>query len=573
MPRAAMPIALALLTVLAVFAGCTGNGSPDTTVPAPVTEPSWAVKAIFAGADPDETGRVADHDHSNRSLHQGLSTPNFKVLGHDPLLSPYYGASPGTSYCGDVSAKGAGTRQLAVVHSLSSDVAISVLDVTDRAAPKEIGELVLPYAFTYDAAIFADGKYAVIAANPDLSSDSSPTGGAPSPGGASTPITMQWRTACGTVPVGSKVDNTPYGYSTILVDLSDPANPVVADFFEYPAGRNVHSISTTTIDGTRWVATSGLAALPCTVPSVAGNPVPAPIPCEPQVPRFGNALSHFDFFQVVQGPTGAKLQPFAFYFPSDQQHLDPSLLYLANGHTDATVAKHPLTNQTLAYLADWDGGLIVVRLDTSMSTPAGSLDNAPSVTAIASWGKVPGDDPTQMRGNIHSVWPVPDTRKGHAYLLVGQEVVGRPTGRPSGQVDLVDISVPNQPIQQAKWTLPVDVLWPPSAGELFSTHYPILLGDTLYVSLYHGGVWAADAREANWPDLPSIGVFIPAMDPAGTPRTGGTAPEVLEVLPLGDNDGSLLVYDGGSGAYTVQFTGASPDVPPAAPWADNPWIG
>lgn len=545
-----VPLAAAVFALSATIAGCVTSPGPSV-VPEARQEPAWALKAIFGTDHPDVT-RVVNHDHSNRSLHVGLSTPNFHVLGHDPLLSPYYGTTAGAGYCGDVGSSGSGTRQLAVVHSLTTDVALTVLDVTNRSHPQMLGELVLPYEFTYDAAIFSDSRYAVVAGNPDLSSDKAP--------GARVPFHATWRDTCGNVkPVGSTVDSVPYGYSAILVDLQDPSSPVVADAYEYPAGRNVHSISTAIVDGTRYVATSGLEAVPCTLPGVAGNPVPNPVPCEPAVPRFGNLLSHFDFLTVTDTPAGVRLVPYAVYTPMDQAHQDPSLLYLSNGHTDATIEKHPVTNQTVAYLADWDGGLHVVR-----------LDGPQQVTPLASWGAVPGDDPSQMRGNIHSVRPVDGLRNGRHYLLVGQEVVGRPTGRPSGQVDLLDVTVPGQPVEAAKWTLPVDVQWPPSAGELFSTHYPILVGDTLYVSLYHGGVWAADASRGQWPDLPSIGAFIPAMDPAGKPHAGGTSPEVLEVLDLGD--GNILVFDGPTGAYTLHFDGASPDVPPAAPWPDNPWI-
>jgi hypothetical protein len=547
---------LASLLASGLLAGClTAPPSPVSTEP--VRNPDWALRAIFAGADPLDTDHALPeaHDHANRTQHQGLSTPNFEILGHDALLSPYFGASAGTAYCGDVADAKPGQRQLAVVHSFATDVALTVLDVTDRAKPKMLGELVLPYEFTYDAAIFADGKYAVIAGNPDLASDK------PATAGAMAPFHATWRDACGAErPVASKVDQVPYGYAAILVDLSDPANPTVADFYEYPGGRNVHSISTATVDGTRYVATSGLAAVPCTLPNVSGNPVPNPVPCEPQVPRYGNALSHFDILTVEESPAGARLALDLVYTPTDQTHLDPSLLYLSNGHTDAQIEKHPVTGQTVAYLADWDGGLHVIR-----------LDGPGQATPLASWGQNPGGDPTQMKGHIHSVWPVPGVQDGKHYLLTGQEVIGRPAGRPSGQVVMLDITNPGVPLRAFKWTLPVDVQWPPSQGEMFSTHYPVLVNGTLFVSMYHGGVWAADARKANWPDLPSVGAFLPALEPAGKPFKGGPTPEVLEVLSLGD--GNLLVYDGTSGAYTVRFHPDDARVQPASPWADNPWIG
>lgn len=355
-------------------------------------------------------------------------------------------------------------------------------------------------------------------------------------------------------------DGLPHGYSAILVDLSDPAAPTVASFYEYPGGRNVHSISTAIIDGTRFVATSGLGAIPCTLPSVSGQPVPNPIPCEPAIPRYGNLLSHFDFLTVEETPLGAQLVPHNIYTPTDQAHLDPSLLYLSNGHTDATLEKHPVTGDTLAYLADWDGGLHIVRLgDVGQTTP------------IASWGVAPGGDNSQMTGNIHSVRPIEGLYDDKHLLIVGQEIVGRPAGRPTGQIAILDVTNPAAPTRIAKWTLPIDVAWSPADGLLFSTHYPVLQGDTLFVSTYHAGVWAADFRKENWPDLPSVGVYVPDQPPAGEPRVTSPTPEVLEVLALGGDD--LLVFDANSGAYTLRWHGMDKDVPPAAPWADNPWIG
>jgi hypothetical protein len=332
--------------------------------------------------------------------------------------------------------------------------------------------------------------------------------------------------------------------------------PVVADFYEYPGGRNIHSISTAMVDGARYVITSGLGAIPCTVPSVHGAPpLPASVPCQP-VPRYGNLLSHFDFLTVEETPAGARILPYGIYTPVDQTHLNPGLLYLSNGHTDATMQKHPITGQLIAYLADWDGGLHTVRLDgRGMFTP------------LTTWGAAPGGDPTQMKGHIHSAVPLGE-KNGKHYTLVGQEVIGKPTNRPSGEITLLDTTNPSVLTPVARWTLPVDVEWPPSSGELFSTHYPTMANDTLYVSMYHGGVWAADARESAWPNLPSTGVFIPFDEGAQAPFKSGTAPEVLEVLDLGD--GTLLIFDGNTGAYVVRFHPDDPRVPPAAPWPLDP---
>src|SRR5688572_11308760 len=220
-----------VLVALTLVAGCSSSEEPEP-VPDPVRSPQWATDAIFLGADPESTDFVPDHDHNDRAIHQGYSTPNFELLGHDPLLSSYYRASAGTAWCGDVAK--ASERRLAVVHSFSTDVALTVIDVTDPKLPTMVGELVLPYDFTYDVAIFEDGKYAVIAGNPDLASDPPPTRLA----NGDLPWSGAWRDACGSIrPVQGPADGLPHGYSAILVDLTDPSAPFVADFYEYPGGR------------------------------------------------------------------------------------------------------------------------------------------------------------------------------------------------------------------------------------------------------------------------------------------------------------------------------------------------
>lgn len=556
-----LPLLAALAVVSLILAGCAQEPVEPTGPPAPQKEPDWAVRAIFAGADPDDTGRLPDHDHANRSLHQGLTTPNVEVVGYTELQNPYFGGPAGTNFCGDASA--AGERQIALVHSHLTDVAFSVIDVTNHAAPVLLGELVLPLVFVYDVAVFPDARYAVLAANPDLTMDKPPAAGTPE---GFVPLRPIWRDACGNEePAGSTVDYMPYGYSTLLVDLADVARPKVVDHYPYANGRNVHSISASTIDDTRFVATSGLQALPCTVPGISGTPIPpgtAP-PCNPAVPRYGNLLSHYDFLTVEETEAGAKLSPYAFYVPSGERSLDPDLISLSNGHTDATLQRHPKTGETIGYLANWDGGLQTVR-----------LDGPGQVTPLSVWGEASpaaGGDPSTMSGNIHTARPVDGLHEGRHLTITGQEVVGRPTGRSTGQVVILDTTDPANPIPVARWTNPVDFTWPGSWGLRFSTHYAILVDNVLYVATYHGGVWAVDARPSEWPELPSLGVLIPDRAPTKAPFHPSDTPEILEVLDLGG--GTIAAFDADTGAYTFRFHRDHMEVPPALPWTEDAWIG
>lgn len=526
---------LAILLMLTAFAGCLGGDDPapepePTPTPEPSAEPDWARRAIygpdFAAQDP---GSPVAHDHSDRSLHQGLSTPNFRVLGHAPLGTDHHGQSAGGYYCGEV---GGDDRRLAVVNSFTSEVAVVVVDVTDPAAPQKLGELVLPNTQIYDSAITDDGQFAVLA--------TSPLAPITHEDGAQTyrerPV---WRDACGAETQGPE-DVLPFVSGTLLVDLRDPSVPAVEDFVPSPA-IGPHSVSTTEVDGTRYVVSS--------------------------TTNLAYTASYFSIHTVEDLLGQGKLLPYgvhsAHYVPPADDPSDPvGALALLNGHVDGTIAKNPVTGDTLAYLANWDGGLITVR-----------LDGPGQLTELSTWGARDPDRTPDATGVIHSAQPLPEQWNDRAVVITGQEVggnIGGDTPRPTGQVVVLDVSDPEAPEALAKWTIPVDFTW---SGNLhFSTHYPAMVNDTLFVATYHGGLWAADASPEQWPDLPSLGVFIPAGEPAGGSAATDTAyaPYVLDVLA--EPEGHLVVFDSTSGAYTVVF---DPDagVQPAAPWGDNPFIG
>src|SRR5687767_9298373 len=51
---------------------------------------NWAELAVAAGPE---------HDHTKAAQHAGLSTPNFEIIGHNPLRSDWYGKPPGGFGC------------------------------------------------------------------------------------------------------------------------------------------------------------------------------------------------------------------------------------------------------------------------------------------------------------------------------------------------------------------------------------------------------------------------------------------------------------------------------------------
>lgn len=520
------------------FAGCLSDEKPNADRAALDDagtwwqhEPAWAVAALHGDDDPRDTDYIPSHDHFDLREHQGRSTANFHLLGHDPMVTSFHGTPAGTYYCGANSLEG--ERRYAVAASFSSGTAITVVDVTDPV-PVMVGELNLPNTFVYDTAISPDGQYAVLGTWTLTTSDT----GRPVTVAASTHDEYQtrttWTDACGTTRAIE--DNVPYDAGVVLVDLSDPAAPRVIDYAPQPTG--AHSVSISDIDGTTMVAAS--------------------------ITNLAYTASYWSFWTLEATAAGTRLAPYGVW----SAHWSPGLMGVGqigqasgfggiNGHMDATVQVHPVTGQTIAYLANWDGGFDIVQ-----------LDGPGMITPLASWGAWNPDAGDQMSGMVHTAYPLPQLWDGRHITVTGQELLSRPSNRPTGEIVLLDTTDPANPTPVARWTLPVDVQW--SGGASYSTHYVAVVNETLFTSVYHGGVWAADASPEHWPELPSTGVFLPANATEGDPPRRVTSPLVQEVMA--EPDGTLLILDANSGIYRVAFDAEDSSIPPATPWTKDAWI-
>ena len=519
---------LAALLIVAALAGCVGDGpdDPDPPADADPVQPAWAARAVT------DLSKDERHVHGDPTHHEGFTTPNFEILGFDPLVTDYHNRPAGGTYCGTVAETD--DRRLAVYHSFTTDVAIMVIDLTDPADPELVGELVLPFTHVYDATVTDDGLFAVLATSPTDTGPDFPPGYV---AGLSPTYTVRpmWRDACGNESYGPET-NLPYASGIVLVDLTDPTAPAVADYEPQPI-LGAHSVSAATIDGTTYVAAS--------------------------TTNLVHATSYFVFYTLNTIPVAGlpSLVPYGTFtaqYP-DAGAIEQDLLFQLNGHVDATVHKHPVTGQVVAYLANWNGGMVTIE-----------LAGAGNIQPLGYWQDYDASKGSEMTGQWHSVRPLDGLRDGRHITLFGQEIGGRPSLRPTSLALLMDTTDPANPTPLARWTLPVDVQW--DGGAMWSTHYIDLVNDTLFVSLYHGGVWAADASEEHWPNLPSIGAFVPNAAPPDLPVAlyADWDPLVMEVNHL--NDGTLVILDGTSGVYTVRFTPDDPRVPPVAPWTEDNWV-
>lgn len=524
-----------VLTICVLAAGCleAGNTSQsdrallgDRIVRGPgggLFNPDWALDAVPFGED---------HDHNNASDHAAVTTPNFEVVGHDVQRTDYYGRPSGGYGCSETKERDG--RILSVVHSFDTDVAFLINDVTDPKHPTKIGELVMQSAQVYDIALTEDQRFVLLStspfeAGPDLARDAAPASAVP----------LSFRDACtGQIrPVVGPEAGLPYHAGVVLVDISNPRNPLVVDFVSTPPWG--HSVRTSNVDGRQFVTVTVLSVT--------------------------HASSYYAFLEILEGPAGAKLLPLSVYqLPDPAEHAEVT----GTGH-DGLIARHPITGQTLAYLAYGDAGLVLL----DMSNP---LLPSP-VSVYKDWSML---DAGVEKLYVHGAVPNAELWDGRHYTILGEECSAHRVKAPTCLVVVLDTTDPTRPEFVSAWTIPVDFSW--SAPLQFSIHYFAVQNRTLFVSTYHGGLWAVDLST---PEalrmMPTIGVFAPVLE-AGGPSVGGTnivvsvlfealypglpwdnRPFVFDVNPLGDSN--LVVYDYSSGLYVVRFDAANP-APPPPPW-------
>ncbi len=528
---------LAALALALLLAGCVQTSTTSSTGPSG-TPPTLDVgngSGMGTNAGTDWAAKiVGDHGgvfetHRHWENHTGLSTPNFIELAHDPLgIAAFEGATAGGYFCGGQASTDAG-QHITVISSFDTSVAFVVVDSTDPLHPIHLGDYILDNAQTYDVDVTPDGKHVAVAA--DLGPQQPPPGSVASDllaARGTAVLHASFRDGCtGEVRSLGPDQTVAAGPSTILVSLADPKAPAFEDLVPSPV-LGPHSVSTALINGHTYVAAS--------------------------ITNLVHQASYYQFFEVttvpaVPGVAGPGKLVLLSVFDAAQYGATAAV----NGHVDAEISLHPVTKQAVVYISDWDGGLIVLDF---------SIPQLPRL--LSQWQDTGADS-----GAVHSTRSLDGVYDGHHYLLVGQEFVGHPVNRPSGWIYILDDTDPANVKEVGRWTLPVDVEQDWHGVELFSTHYFRVLNDTVFVAMYHGGVWAFKLDFAHPEALAtprSVGAFVPDQNaPRGRVANDGYeyAPFVLDVFPY--PDGTLVIYDGLSGVYVVQYD-SSKDMPSPTPW-------
>ena len=215
---------------------------------------------------------------------------------------------------------------------------------------------------------------------------------------------------------------TEFDGSLVIYDRTDPRAPtVITRYFSPEIGNGVHTVKLGEVDGTLYA-----------------------------------------FLQIDPDP--ASLVILDLSDPSDPQHVFDEVM-------GAPYVHDVFVRDGLLFTAVWDDGMVIY--DIGGADEGGTPANPVAIGNIA-------------LNNIHNIWWFHDpTAPENRYVFLGEEGPGSVGGSASGDIHVVDISDPTDPVYVARYRVP-------GAG----THNFSMDEESgiLYAAYYNGGVRALDVR-------------------------------------------------------------------------------
>jgi hypothetical protein len=480
---------LLLLALVPLLAGCF---QADREQGADERAPGGAIDhAAIAAAIGEPI--VMDHDHTDASLHMG--SHNLELVAWSSL-----GVSLGANGFANFVLHEADNRTLAFV-AVDGDErgGFTIVDVTDVDGPEDVRVLGSYWADgnnIQEVRVTPDGRFAVMNIQ-----------AIPEPGFFATPD--------GPADCGVCIQ---------VVNVEDPAQPRLVSVFP------VELLGTHNMDF--HVMPDGQLYLFYVGQPLAGtNPDPA-----------GNRVGIARFQELPGG--NAVLVPAGNLVHDTTNDDGRSFPH------DVSIAEHPLTGQTLAYVSWWEGGAIVFDASTTATQALGEIgrnaDLAPS-TALA----------------IHWLTQEPLLRKdGRVIAWSAPEIGSLDDG--TGVIRSYDVSDPTNLVQLGTWQLPGNLTI--EGHYILSPHVamPDQQSGLLAVAHYHAGVWVLDMTDPAQPKalayyLPHGAEDAPFPGPIWWKKPNfdpeGFLPNVYMVRW---HDGLLWVSERGTGLYALRYTGPIP---------------
>jgi len=449
------------------------------------------------------------HDHADLASHDAgwnLDVVAWSLYGHDPQAPGRYNQ---VHLAGDLA--------LVSAYAIppSNKPGLIVVNLSDPLAPLVVGTWVSEFTTTIDVHATKDGRYVALAGHRHATVNPPP---GVAPGCTSVPLPGRAPVLCPPfVPAG-----------VTLLDLAEPAKPKkVAEWVSAPSGAHTVKLHEIGNKVYAFIASYGLS----------------------YVDRMASAV------EIVQFDSGfpGGFRPVTRLFPSES----------SGGRVfvhDIFVQRHPATDQTILYVAYWDGGVLVA----DVSDPSKPRE-------LAAWK----DFDVAEYGNIHFVQPMPGLVDGRHYTVAAPEYA---SAQHAGESYVLDTTDPAKPKLLAKWHLPGNPLNP--EGYLHSPHNFDLTADgKLVMGHYHAGVWVldlnpvfraaggnatAEAEGANATAEPRVLAYRFPVPPNGTNVTvSDYAPHVWNAQWR--HDGLVVASDVITGLYVMRLADVADDA--VAPYA------
>jgi hypothetical protein len=477
-------VLLCLLLAAGGLAGCTGKGSDA---------------AHSAAAE------AAIYDAVERAIGEPLTEDGFD--GARPAEMYLNRTATVTGEDGRTPAPAEGYVETAVKGGYAylcrtgADEGLVIFDVHDVEHPRQVGYLKLDAGFEADVEVSDDGHWAFWETQ---------RAGVPAAPGASDPA--------GGAPRGIHI-----------VDVSDKSDPKWVGYTPV-APDGPHSITFATIGGEgylfasvyswQYVGTSGLVPVTLAPPGMQRE-----------------VIYHLDTSLPV-----ARLVEVATYIDPDAA--EENVVMPAGGKMphDVTVAVHPFTNRTYAYIAYWDLGVVILDV-TDPAHPA-------KVGAATDFGAAPTKEIHMARQSERPI-------DGKVVVVAEPEIGGQDT---TGYMSVLDVSDPAHPQFVSNWRIPGHAT---SAGGGRGPHYFDFQEGRVVMASYAAGFWVFDIHDhANLLKPRTVGYS--AVKPAAD---GGSLPGPLAGLGGGiafdawwADPTHVVGSESGNGLVVFRYTGPTPAI-------------
>ena len=417
MHKAVPIVPLVALLAVGALAGCTGH-----------KEPSAAQKAASESAVYDAVERAIGEPLRQDGFN--ASRPAEMYLNRTATLTGEDGRTPQPAEGYVESAVKGGYAYLC---RTGPDEGLVVFDAKDVEHPKQVGYVKLDAGFEADVEVSDDGHWAfwatqrvgISAAAPD---PSDPAGQAPR--------------------------------GIHIIDISDKAHPKWVGFTPV-APDGPHSITFATIGGQGYLFASVYSW------QYVGTSVGLPTLAPPGMQRL-------EIYRLDTSLPVARLVEVASYIDPDAVEENPVMPQGGQFPHDVSIAVHPVTNKTYAYVAYWDLGVVILDV--------GDPAHPTRVGAATDFGEAPTKEIHMARQSERRI-------DGKVVVVAEPEIGNQQT---TGYMSMIDVTDPEHPSFISNWRIPGDA---DSAGGGRGPHYFDLANGRVVMASYAAGFWVFDIHD------------------------------------------------------------------------------